>query len=47
MIGLNLQYQEISGHGQRLPLHANLIAVLEVRWATHGTAPTKHYTFSM
>jgi len=26
-------------------LHANLIAVLEVRWAMHGTEPTKDYTF--
>jgi hypothetical protein len=25
-------------------LHANLIAALEVRWAMHGTEPTKHYT---
>jgi len=38
---LNLEYQEISGHSQWRLLHANIIAVLEVRWAMERTEPIK------
>jgi len=41
----NLEYQEISSHGQWELLHANLIALLEVRWDMKVTEPTKDYTF--
>jgi len=43
----NLEYQEISGHSQWWLLHANLIAVLEVRMDMHGTERKNIILFSI